>query len=92
MKSSWIWDFLTQQMRKNENDVMFAELLVKKGTEPEPYDVCFEGVETEELRDYLKRFGGKVRKCCCRVTVSISRLSLRSSRASTARVNRIREM
>ena len=46
----------TQHMRENENDVKFAELLVKM-TEQNDMLLCFEGVETEELRDYLKRFG-----------------------------------
>ena len=46
----------TRQMQENENDVMFAELLVKM-TEQNHMILCFEGVETGELRDYLKRFG-----------------------------------
>ena len=46
----------TQHMRESENDVKFAELLVKM-TEENDTLLCFEGVETEELRDYLKRFG-----------------------------------
>ena len=46
----------TRQMQENENNVMFAELLVKM-TEQNHMLLCFEGVETGELRDYLKRFG-----------------------------------
>ena len=43
-------------MRENENDPKFAELLVALAEENDML-LCFEGVETEEQRDYLKRFG-----------------------------------
>ena len=46
----------TQHMRENENDPKFAELLVALAEENDML-LCFEGVETEEQRDYLKRFG-----------------------------------
>ena len=46
----------TQHIQENENDLKFTELLVKM-TEQDDMLLCFEGVETAELRDYLKRFG-----------------------------------
>ena len=46
----------TQHMRENENDMKFAELLVRMAEQNDML-LCFEGVETEDLRDYLKQFG-----------------------------------
>ena len=46
----------TKHIRRNENDLRFTELLVKMAEQNDML-LCFEGVETEELRDYLKRFG-----------------------------------
>ena len=46
----------TRHMRENDNDPMFAELLVNLAKQNRML-LCFEGVETEELRDYLKGFG-----------------------------------
>ena len=46
----------TQQMRENENDLKFAEMLADMARQNNTL-LCFEGVETEELRNYLKRFG-----------------------------------
>ena len=46
----------TQHMQENGNDPKFAELLVALARENNML-LCFEGVETEEDREYLKRFG-----------------------------------
>lgn len=46
----------TQHMRENEKDQKFAEMLAKM-TQDDDVLLCFEGVETEEMRGYLRRFG-----------------------------------
>ena len=46
----------TQHMRENENDPAFAEMLAKLA-ETNGMLLCFEGVETAEMRDDLGRFG-----------------------------------
>ena len=46
----------TKHIHENENDLRFTELLVKMA-EQNHMLLCFEGVETRELRDYTKRFG-----------------------------------
>ena len=46
----------TRHMQENENDPAFAEMLAKMTAENGML-LCFEGVETAELRDYLKRYG-----------------------------------
>ena len=46
----------TQHMRENENDPAFAEMLAKLA-ETNGMLLCFEGVETAEMRDDLSRFG-----------------------------------
>ena len=46
----------TQHMQENANDPKFAELLAALAGENNML-LCFEGVETEEQRDYLQRFG-----------------------------------
>ena len=46
----------TSHMRDNENDTKFAEMLVRL-SEKNDMLLCFEGVETAEMRDYLKGFG-----------------------------------
>jgi EAL domain-containing protein (putative c-di-GMP-specific phosphodiesterase class I) len=46
----------TQHMQENENDPKFAEMLAGLTRENHML-LCFEGVETAETRDYLKRFG-----------------------------------
>lgn len=46
----------TQHMQENENDPKFAEMLAGLTRENNML-LCFEGVETAEMRDYLKRFG-----------------------------------
>ncbi len=46
----------TQHMRENENDPAFAEMLAKM-TGRDELLLCFEGVETAELANYLKQFG-----------------------------------
>ena len=49
----------TQHMQESENDVRFAELL-NHIAEQNQMLLCFEGVETQELRDYLRRFGSAI--------------------------------
>ena len=46
----------TRHMQENENDLKFAEMLADIARQNNTL-LCFEGVETEELRNYLKRFG-----------------------------------
>ena len=46
----------TTHMRENENDTKFAQMLARM-SEKNDMLLCFEGVETAELRDYLKGFG-----------------------------------
>ncbi len=46
----------TQQMQENENDSAFAKVMCEIA-ERSSMIVCFEGVETEELRNYLKAYG-----------------------------------
>ena len=46
----------TQHMQENENDPKFAELLASLA-EKNNMLLCFEGVETGELKEYLKGFG-----------------------------------
>ncbi len=46
----------TRHMQENENDLKFAEMLADMARQNNTL-LCFEGVETEELRNYLKRFG-----------------------------------
>ena len=46
----------TTHMQENENDPKFAEMLARL-SEKNDMLLCFEGVETAEMRDYLKGFG-----------------------------------
>ncbi len=46
----------TQHMQENENDPEFAGMLAKLSQQNQML-LCFEGVETAELRDYLMQFG-----------------------------------
>lgn len=46
----------TQQMRDHPNDLKFAEMLAGLAKENRML-LCFEGVETGEMKNYLKRFG-----------------------------------
>ena len=46
----------TQNMQKNASDEKFAQMLVKIAEENRML-LCFEGVETQEMLDYLRQFG-----------------------------------
>ena len=46
----------TKQLPSRENDSAFANVLCEIAARDNMY-VCFEGVETEELKDYLKQYG-----------------------------------
>jgi EAL domain-containing protein (putative c-di-GMP-specific phosphodiesterase class I) len=54
----------TKHMRENENDLHFAELLVQIAKENQML-LCFEGVETEEIREELRRFGNVILQGYC---------------------------
>ena len=54
----------TKHMRESENDQHFAELLVQIAQENQML-LCFEGVETEEMREELRRFGNVILQGYC---------------------------
>ena len=46
----------TNELTANENNEMFAKVLCRIA-ERNQMDVCFEGIETEQMRDYLNEYG-----------------------------------
>ena len=46
----------TNELTSNENNEMFAKVLCRIA-ERNGMEVCFEGIETEQMRDYLNEYG-----------------------------------